>query len=161
MTDKEKQIFLDKKFKVQLDKTIEDYPYYKIDQNDQYPSELAGLNGTTNKIKELQSNINKKILNLERSIKQQSNEINNYKTIESNLKNMTSIEDLDATSKQMLADSVSEYRQYTIVFWIKVIFILVIIADLVRYKRMDRAIFIIGTFLALKIIYIIYKYVKN
>ena len=161
MTDKEKQKILDEQFKTQLNETIKDYPYYKINQNDQYPSELAVLNGTTKKIKELQSNINKKISNLERSIKQQSNEINNYKTIESNLENMTTIEDLDATSKQMLADSVSEYRQYTIVFWIKVLFILAIVADLVRYKRNDRAFFIIGIFLLIYFIYVVYKYVKK
>ena len=105
--------------------------------------------------------INKKNIDLERNIKYQGSEIEKYKTIEKNLQHMTSIEDLDATSKQMLADSVSEYRQYTIVFWIKVIFILVIVADLVRYRRKDRAIFMFGIFLAIKIIYIIYKYVKK
>jgi hypothetical protein len=161
MTDKEKQNFLDEKFKLQLDKTMDDYPTYKINNNDTYPTELALLNGTTKKIKELQSKINIKNINLERSIKYEGSEIEKYKIIEKNLENMTSIEDLDATSKQMLADSVSEYRQYTIVFWIKVIFILAIVADLVRYKRNDRAFFIIGIFLLIYFIYVVYKYVKK
>jgi len=161
MTDKEKQNFLDEKFKLQLDKTMDDYPTYKINKNDQYPTELALLNGTTKKIKELQSKINIKNINLERSIKYEGSEIEKYKIIEKNLENMTSIEDLDATSKQMLADSVSEYRQYTIVFWIKVIFILAIVADLVRYKRKDRTFFIIGIFLLIYFIYVVYKYVKK
>jgi hypothetical protein len=161
MTDKEKQKFLDEKFKLQLDKTMDDYPSYKINNNDQYPTELALLNGTTKKIRELQSKINIKNINLERSIKYEGSEIEQYKIIEKNLENMTSIEDLDATSKQMLADSVSEYRQYTIVFWIKVIFILAIVADLVRYKRKDRSFVILGIFLLIYFIYVVYKYVKK
>jgi hypothetical protein len=161
MTYKEKQTFLDKKFKLQLDKTMDDYPNYQIGRNDTYPSELASMNGTTKKIQELQSVINKKNIFLERNIKIESSEIEKYKKIKKNLENMTSIEDLDATSKQMLADSISEYRQYTIVFWIKVIFILAIIADLVRYKRKDRAFFIVGIFTVIYFIYVVYKYVKK
>ena len=161
MTDKEKQTFLDEKFKLQLDKTMNDYPNYQIDRNDTYPSELAAMNGTTKKLNELQISINKKNVDLERNIKYKSADIEKYKQIEKNLKNMTSIDDLDATSKQMLADSLSEYKQYTIVFWIKVIFILSIIADLVVYRRKERAIFMIGTFTVIYIVYVVYKYLKK
>jgi hypothetical protein len=161
MTDKEQQTFLDKKFKVQLDKTMADYANYQIDRNDTYPSELSVLNGITKKLNELQAKINKQNVNLERSIKYQSSEIEKYKAIEKNLKNMTSIEDLDATSKQMLADSVSEYRQYTVIFWIKAIFILVILADLIIYKRTGRATLTIGLFTLIYFVYVLYKYVKK
>lgn len=161
MNDKEKQTFLNKKFNVQLDKTMSDYANYQIDRNDTYPSELSVLNGINKKLNELQTSINKKNVNLERSIKYQSSEIEKYKAIEKNLKNMTSIEDLDATSKQMLADSVNEYKQYTIIFWIKVIFILVIFSDLIIYKRTGRATLTIGLFTLIYFVYVIYKYVKK
>ena len=162
MTDyNEQQTTLDEQFLAQLDKTMDEYPPYNIGQNDAYPSDLSILNGITQQLTTLQTTINQANVNLERNIQYKSSEIEKYKTIEQNLKNVTSIDDLDATSKQMLADSVSEYRQYTIVFWIKFLFILVIVADLVRYKRMDRAIIILGLSLAMTIVYVVYKYLKK
>ena len=157
----DKSIEMNKQFKNQLDKTMEVYPEYKIDKETTYPTKLGILNGITKKLKELQATIQKKNLNLERNIKYQSSEIEKYKEIEKNLKNVTSIEDLDATSKQMLADSVSEYRQSTIVFWIYVILILMVTSDILKYKRYQRGMILLGLSVLLFMIYVVYKYFRG
>jgi len=154
-------IELDKQFKKQLDKTIEVYPAYQIDKDTSYPTKLSILNGMTKNLTQIQTIINKKILILERNIKYQSTEIEKYKEIEKNLRNATSVDDLDATSQQMLSDSVSEYRQSTIVFWMKVILILIIISDIIKYKRSQQTMIILGLFVILLILYFVFKYFKG
>jgi len=156
-----KSIALNKQFKNQLDKTMEVYAEYKIEKDTTYPTKLGILNGITKNLKEIQAIIHKKNSKLERSIKYQSSEIEKYKEIERNLKNITSIEDLDATSKQMLSDSVSEYSQSTIVFWIYVILILMVASDILKYKRYQRGMVLLGLSLVLFIVYIVHKYFRG
>ena len=157
----DKSVEMNKQFKHQLDQTMEVYPEYKIDKDTTYPRKLGILNGITKKLKELQATIQIMNLNVERNIKYQSSEIEKYKEIEKNLKNVTSIEDLDATSKQMLADSVSEYRQSTIVFWIYVVLILMVTSDILKYKRYQRGMILLGLSVVLFMIYVVYKYFRG
>jgi hypothetical protein len=151
----------DAKFTSQLNDTIEVYPNYQIDKDTTYPTKLSILNGITKKINFLQSLIDKKNVNLERNISFQGAEIEKYKEIEKNLENVTSIKDLDATSKKMLSDSVEEYRNYTIEFWIKVIAILIVTSTIVRTKQYRQGLFLLGLSVALLFIYMMYKYFRT
>ena len=115
----------------QLNKTMKEYPLFQIEKESNYPEELSKLNGITKDLDDLNALVNDKTVEVDRSIQQADVEIQKLKTIERNLSNYTSYEELDITSKQLLADAMKEYRQEKIVFFLK-LFILIYLIYLLK-----------------------------
>jgi predicted RND superfamily exporter protein len=152
---------LHKNFLAQLDITMESYPAYKTNQSDTYSRNLSILNGITKSIQECQSNVNAKNQLMERQIKVEGENIATIKTMDKNLKNVNTVQDLDATSKQMLQDSVEEYNQARLLFWIKLAAILIIVADTLVYRRLGRGIVWAILSLLISFFYFMYKYFRS
>jgi hypothetical protein len=117
----------------QLDKTMKEYPAFKMEKENSYPEELSTLNGITKKLDDLQTLVREKTLTVDRVIEQNDVDIRKLKNVERNLSNYTSYEELDITSQQLLADAVQEYRQEKTIFFLKGVVILFLLYLL--YKR--------------------------
>lgn len=111
----------------QLDKTMKQYPPYKVGETNTYTTELSLLNGISKQIGELHKTIQTNLDRKTRTIQQSDTVIRQIKKIETNLTNFTSMDELDVTSKQMLADSQQEYNDKKKLFFIKLaVFILIV-----------------------------------
>jgi hypothetical protein len=110
---------LQREYFVQLDKTIKEYPSYKADLDNDYNRQLSLLNGISKQLDQLQTEVKEHTRRLEGRIELGDLEIQKLKRVESNLKQFTSMENLDATSKQMLTDHVTNYNRQQLLFWIK------------------------------------------
>lgn len=141
MQCKELDLFYSQKNKLhqsyvdQLNKTMKEYPSFKMDKESTYPEELSKLNGVTKKLEELQTAVVEKTASTDRIVQKGDAELQKLKKIENNLANYTSYEELDITSQQLLADAVQEYTQEKIVFFIKGIVVLFLFYLL--YKRVQ------------------------
>jgi len=120
----------------QLNKTIKEYPSYKMETENKYQEQLSLLNGMTKKIKELRSLVREKTSTADNLIQEGDVEIRKLKKVERNLSNYTTYEDLDITSQQLLADAIQEYTQEKTVFYIKAIVVLFLFYLL--YQRIKR-----------------------
>ena len=147
---------LHKEYISQLDKTIKTYPSYKTDVSNDYTKQLSLLNGISKKITALQTEMNGKVKLFERNVNVGDADIQKLKRVEQNLKGYTSFDDLDATSKQMLSDSISQYNQQRLLFWIKIGFIVLIVADSISMNTHELFLTCIST-LILSIIYLVYS----
>ena len=133
--------YMDRKNKLQreylerLDKTIKEYPSYEADLENDYNRQLSLLNGITKQLDDLHKDIKDHTRRLESEIETKDRKIQRLKQSESNLKQTTSIENLDATSKQMLADHVTKYNRQQLLFWIKLGVIAFIITDFIHDKQ--------------------------
>jgi hypothetical protein len=147
---------LHKEYMNQLDKTIKTYPDYKAEITDDYVKQLSLLNGITKKIKNLQTEINDKVTLFQRKVALGDTDIQKLKKVETNLKTYTSFEMLDATSKQMLSDSIVMYNRQRVLFWIKIGFILLILLYSVQHNESKKIVIVcMGTF-ALSLISLVY-----
>jgi len=118
----------------QLDKTMKQYPPYKVGEKNTYTRELSLLNGISKQINELHQAIQEKLSSMSRMIQRSDTAINQIKKIETNLTNYTTMDELDITSRQMLADAQQEYNDKKILFFIKFAVFLVIFIYLI-YKQ--------------------------
>lgn len=153
--EKRKEV-LHKEYMVQLDKTITAYPSYKTEVSNDYTKQLSLLNGITKKINALQSDINGKVQLFERNVNSGDIDIQKLKRVEQNLQTYTSVDDLDATSKRMLSDSISQYNQQRLLFWIKIGFILLIILDSFHLNKRELLFTCISTII-ISILYLMYS----
>ena len=140
----------------QLDKTMKEYPAHQMDEPSKYPDQLSILNGITQKIKDLVSLVKEKTSTADRFIQRGDVDIRKLKTVERNLSNYTSYEELDITSKQLLADAIQEYTQEKMVFYIKAVVVLFIFYQMYKGKWQITA-GIVGLTLVLFFIISIYR----
>lgn len=170
MQCKESDIFnsqkntLHKDYVDQLNVTMKEYPSFKMEKETKYPEELSKLNGITKKITDLETSVNTKTNELERSIEQKDVDIEKLKKIEKNLSSYTSYEELDITSQQLLADAMQEYTQEKMVFFIKIAVILYLLYLL--YQRIKVGSWletqaVIGGGVVLYIVSYLYLYFTN
>jgi len=117
----------------QLNKTMKEYPSYRMEMDNKYTEQLSLLNGITKKIKDLQILIKEKISTANRHIQKGDVEIKKLKKVERNLSNYTTYEELDITSQQLLEDAMQEYTQEKIIFYIKAVVVLLLFY--VLYQR--------------------------
>jgi len=146
--DYNKELYnLHQRYIEQLDKTMDQYPPYKVGEPNSYTRELSLLNGITKDISDLQTTIVEKTKSMSRVIQSSDTAINQIKQIEKNLLNYTGMDDLDITSKQMLEDSKEEYSEYRIIFFVKLAVAILILINLVYIKKYILvAVFIILSF---------------
>ena len=157
-TFNERKNTLQDSFSKQLVKTFDQYANHVAGLPNDYATQLTKLNSITTQTTQLQTDVDQGIINLKRTIDQTNEDIENYKTQNKNLESTTSPEDLDATSKRMLDDSIYEYNNKRILFWIKLTVILLIIIDCVYIDNVPQQLFIIiGATMILSIIYFAYK----
>jgi hypothetical protein len=119
----------------QLDKTMKEYPAYKVGETNTYTRELSILNGISKQIEELTNSIKENMKSMSRVIQRSDNVIRQIKQIESNLINYTSMDELDVTSRQMLLDSQQEYNDKKILFFIKAFVVIIIIIFLISNNK--------------------------
>ena len=115
---------LHQSYVTQLNKTMKEYPSYKMETDNKYQEQLSLLNGISKKIKDLRTLIREKTSIANQNIQEGDVELRKLKKVERNLSNYTSYEELDITSQQLLADAMQEYTQEKIVFYVKAIVIL-------------------------------------
>lgn len=154
--------YLDRKNKLaqeyvtQLDKVIKEYPPYKAEVENDYNQQLSILNGISKQLGILQNDIKENTRRLERNVDSGDLEIQKYKNVERNLQQFTSVENLDATSRQMLADHVSKYNRQKLLFWIKLGIIAFLLVDSIHDKNYDRVKLLVGMTLVFGLIHSIY-----
>jgi len=148
---------LNKEYIAQLDKTIQSYPAYKSDTPNDYMKQLSLLNGITKKINKVQTELTGKINLFERNVSMGDVDIKKLKIVEENLQKYTSFDNLDATSKKMLADSISQYNRQRLLFWIKMGIIVLIVIDAIKTRNTKPMLIVGGATIVLSIIYIYYK----
>jgi hypothetical protein len=170
MQCKESEIFnsqmnsLHKSYVDQLNVTMKEYPSFQMEQETKYPDELSKLNGITKQITDLDTIVGERTLVLERTIEQKDKDIENLKKIESNLSTYTSYEALDITSQQLLSDSLQEYTQEKIVFFIKgavILYLLYLLYQRIKVGSWLETQAVIGGGILLYIITYVYLYFTN
>ena len=119
----------------QLDKTMKQYPAYKVGEKNTYTRDLSLLNGISKQIDELHQAIQEKLSSMSRMIQRSDTVIEQIKKIETNLTNYTTMDELDVTSRQMLADAQQEYNDKKILFFIKFALSLVIFIYLISKQK--------------------------
>lgn len=149
---------LHKEYIEQLDKMLQEYPAYKTSQSNTYATQLSLLNGISKKIKALTDELLETVEKIERTISIGNDEIKVLEKVKYNLKQYTSFEDLDATSKQLLADSVSSYTNDRILFYLKLCVVLFIVVDIIKEKKALYSIIIILSTIVLSCLWLLYKY---
>jgi hypothetical protein len=126
----------DKMFFTTLKELVEYYPHNKVKDttatNSKYSTLLSSLNGITNKLKSIHTNITEKIKIYGINMEHDQKDINNLKQIYKNLSSYTDLEHLDASSKRMLKDYISTYSTQYTVFWIKLILFLFFMYQLIQ-----------------------------
>jgi vacuolar-type H+-ATPase subunit I/STV1 len=120
----------------QLNKTMKEYPSYKMETENKYQEQLSLLNGISKKIKDLRSLVREKTSIANQNIQEGDVELRKLKKVERNLSNYTSYEKLDITSQQLLSDAMQEYTQEKIVFYVKAIVLFFLFYLL--YQRIKR-----------------------
>ena len=132
----------------QLDKTMKEYPAYKVGEKNTYTRELSLLNGISKQIEELNKDVQVKMESMSRMIQRSDTAIQQIKKIETNLINYTSMDQLDITSRQMLSDAQQEYNDKKIIFFIKAFVVLIILIFLLyKNKYIILGIFILVAFI--------------
>jgi hypothetical protein len=119
----------------QLDKTMKEYPPYKVGEKNTYNKDLSLLNGISKQISELHQAVQEKMASMSRMIQRSDTAIEQIKKIETNLSNYTTMDELDITSRQMLEDAQQEYDDKKILFFIKLAVFLLFSIFLIFKKR--------------------------
>ena len=151
---------LHRSYITQLNKTMKEYPSYKMDVPNTYSDQLSLLNGITKKLKDLQALVREKTSTSDRFIQQGDVNIRKLKQVERNLSNYTSYEELDITSQQLLADAMQEYTQEKIVFYIKAVVVLCIVYILykrIKYQSWIETYGVVGGTIVLFVIVSLYR----
>ena len=134
----------DRDYYTELDKLILFYPVYKMNNTPTnqtaYTKQLATINGITQNIKTITSSIKDKIETFNRSLKNANDDIDKYTQMYDNLKKYDGdYNQLDMTSKRLLADYINIYSTQRIMIWIKGIILLYLVYRLisaaVKYKQ--------------------------
>ena len=157
----------DSDYYTELDKLIQFYPLYKMNNNinsqSEYTKKLATVNGITQNIKSITSAIRDKIETFNRSLNQSNNDIDRYTEMYDNLNNYDGDYDsLDMTSQRLLKDYINIYSTQRIMIWIKGIILLYLmyrlISAAVTYKQIWIYVFfwVIGVIILYVIIYLYY-----
>lgn len=167
LTTQEPNIFyerknaLHKEYIAQLDKTMKSYPAYKAESPNDYMKQLSLLNGITKKITKVQTELTDKIKIFERNVSMGDVDINKLKIVEENLQKYTSFDNLDATSKKMLADSIVQYNRQRLLFWIKLGIIALIVLDSIKTRDAKGMLIVGGATTVLSIGYSYYQTSKG
>lgn len=135
MEYEEKKYKLHNLYLEQLDKTMKQYPAYKVGEANTYTKELSLLNGISKQIDDLHAEIKEDLSSISRMIQGSDTAIRQIETIETNLSNYTNAEALDVTSKQLLVDAEEEYNRQKTLFFIKLAVAILIIIHLIRQKK--------------------------
>jgi len=146
-----------REYLIRLDKVVKEYPAYKAGLPNDYDQQLSLLNGISKDIRTMLSEIKETTRRFERKVDIGDLDIQKLKTVERNLQHFTSIEDLDVTSKQMLADHVTMYNQQQLLFWIKLGVIAFLMVDSFHEKEYARIGLLCGMTLVFGILYLIYQ----
>jgi hypothetical protein len=145
----------------QLNKTMKEYPSYKMETDNQYQEQLSLLNGISKKIKDLRTLVREKTTTANGYIQEGDAELKKLKKVERNLSNYTSYEKLDITSQQLLADAMQEYTQEKIVFYIKAIvifFLLYLLYQRIKYGSWIETIATVAGAIVLFLVISLYRY---
>jgi len=145
----------------QLNKTMKEYPSYKMETDNKYQEQLSLLNGISKKIKELRSSVREKTSIANRNIEEGDVELRKLKKVERNLSNYTSYEELDITSQQLLADAMQEYTQEKIVFYVKaivILFLFYLLYQRIKYGSWIETMATVGGAILLFLIVSLYRY---
>jgi vacuolar-type H+-ATPase subunit I/STV1 len=167
LTTQEPNLFYEKKNKLheqymkQLDKVIREYPNYKAEATNDYTKQLSLLNGITKKMSKMESELQDKIILFERNVNMGNDEIQKLKTVEYNLSDYSSFDELDITSKKMLSDSIDQYNQKRVLLWIKLGVILLILMDSVKFREFKQLGIVVLATLILSIIILLYRYYNS
>ena len=119
----------------QLDKTMKQYPAYKVGEQNTYTRELSLLNGISKQIDELHDEIQEKLSSISRMIQGSDTAMRQIEKIQTNLNNYTNAEALDMTSRQLLADAEEEYMTQKVLFFIKLAVVILIMIHLIRQQQ--------------------------
>lgn len=145
-TNLEENTFMDKLLKQDklyytfLNDLIQYYPINKTQDtvitNNTYAIKLSSINGVSKQIQQIFQMIQEKINIYNNKIKQEEREISNLKKIKNNLITYNgNIEDLDITSKKLLADYLNDYNVQRMMFWIKLIIVLFLLYQLFSSEK--------------------------
>jgi len=129
---------LHNKYILQLNKTMAEYPSYKLNDTSTYADELSILDGFTSDIDELIETVRQHTINANNVIEQGDIDLQNLKNVESNLNEYTTYEELDITSKQLLSDATQDYAKHKIIFYIKGMLILILLYKLIGSGRFQH-----------------------
>jgi hypothetical protein len=167
LTTQEPNIFYEKKNKLhdqymkQLDNVIREYPAYKAETTNDYTKQLSLLNGITKKTSEMEAELQSKITLFERNVNMGDAEIQKLKTVEYNLNDYSSFDELDITSKKMLSDSIDQYNQKRVLLWIKLGVVLLILMDSIKFREFKQLGIVVLATLILSIVILLYKYYNS
>ena len=138
------------KYVSQLDKTMAEYPSYKLNNTSNYADELSTLNGITSDIDKLIDTVSQHIINANNIVEQSDVDLQGLKNVEANLAgyssykeldvNLKQYEELDITSKQLLSDATQDYAKHKIIFYIKGMLILILLYKLIGTSRLQHVI---------------------
>lgn len=145
----------------QLNKTMKEYPSYKMETKNKYQEQLSLLNGISKKIKDLRSLVREKTSIANQNIQEGDVELRKLKKVERNLSNYTSYEELDITSQQLLSDAMQEYTQEKIVFYVKAIvifFLFYLLYQRIKYGSWMETMATVGGAIVLFIVVSLYRY---
>ena len=118
-----------------LDDLIDYYPINKTEDslktNNMYAIKLSSINGVSKNIDSITKIMNEKIMTLKTKIKQSNYTISNLKKVNQNLtENAGNLNNLDNTSKKLLSDYLTEYNITRLMFWIKLLIVLLLAYEL-------------------------------
>jgi hypothetical protein len=151
----------DNLFLTTLQELIAYYPHNKVSDttatNSKYNTLLSALNGTSNQIKTIQNSINDKVQMYDVKMEHDEDEIDNLKKMYENLSTYSDLEHLDASSKRMLNDYINVYSTQCILFWIKLIVVVLFIGALFYEKQIAY----FGIWVLLVFILYILAYIKG
>lgn len=153
----DRKLRLHKKYSIQLDKVVQEYPAYKAEAPNDYDHQLSLLNGVTKQIDMLQKEVKEKTSRFERSVDMGDVDIQKLKKVETNLQKFTSLDGLDLTSKRMLEDHIHQYNQQKLVFWIKLGVVILLLIDLFSEGEYMRMGILTGVTLVSSFLYMIYS----
>jgi hypothetical protein len=125
----------DKLYYTFLDDLVAYYPINKtedsLQSNNMYAIKLSSINGVSKNIDTTTELMNEKIMTLKNKIKQSEYDISNLKKINNNLtENAGDLNNLDNTSKKLLSDYLTEYNITRLMFWIKLLIVLLLAYEL-------------------------------
>jgi hypothetical protein len=152
---------LHQSYVTQLNKTMKEYPSYKMETDNKYQEQLSLLNGISKKIKDLRSLVREKTSIANQNIQEGDVEIRKLKKVERNLSNYTSYEKLDITSQQLLSDAMQEYTQEKIVFYVKAIvlfFLFYLLYQRIKYGSWIETMATVGGAIVLFIVVSLYRH---
>jgi hypothetical protein len=157
---------LNKEYVDKLVKVISFYPTYKLSESipvaSEYSIKLSELNGVDKQLKMLNEHIRTNIKQVGTSLSSTDAEIHDLKQVLDNLKHYSSFDELDASSKQMLMDYSTVYKDQRTLFWMKTITIGIIIYLLIIKEK--KYVYMLYLIIGVGLLYMViglYRYFKS